>query len=470
MATAANKFSDALLQNEGQGWKIDLFVNENVKAEYVCYVCHNICKDAVELSCDIDHDDDNIQLYCQTCLSSVISSNNNQCPIDNHKNPKYTSIRRIRAKINKSKVLCPNSSMYQQRQLNKDYEKGNVVIDTLDEKEGLNNNNINVNDVKQKGCNFEGCLTDLIQHVAKCCETHLNSKEMQAELIKLLKKDIYELQKENKHIQNTLMLQNEVINQLKKANVNMNEKYEQQTIRIDELKNITRQQINNKTYEEQNKRIRKVETVIESQKLDIRFAEQNERIVKLENIIKAQNDLIASMITPKNEQKEVIVSDKWDPNAIGSNIQIDGKTVTKIKRDGHETAYLSNIVHAGVHHWTFLIDQFKKQGGWTMRIGVYFGDKMTYDGTYDKNCFCLLSYAGKLEIPCKAKYAKAFFEGDKVDMYLDLDEQTLSYSINDKYYGKACQVNKGPNYRAVIGIYEDGNKIKLLAYDHDKHP
>eukprot|EP01084_Bolivina_argentea_P020490 38104_1 len=105
----AENISHALLQYEGKGWKIDLFVNDNVKNEYVCYYCENICKDAVELSCDIDHDDDNIQLYCQSCLISVISSNGNRCPIDNHQNPKYSSTRRIRAKINKAKVLCPNS-------------------------------------------------------------------------------------------------------------------------------------------------------------------------------------------------------------------------------------------------------------------------------------------------------------------------------------------------------------------------
>eukprot|EP01083_Nonionella_stella_P196581 723192_1 len=102
MAESGNNDAIGLLKHEGRGWKIDLFVDENVKQEYVCHYCQNICCEAVELSCvdnDIEHDDEDLHLYCKRCLISVISSNNNLCPINNHKNPKYSSIRRLRSKI-----------------------------------------------------------------------------------------------------------------------------------------------------------------------------------------------------------------------------------------------------------------------------------------------------------------------------------------------------------------------------------
>ncbi len=96
--------ASGLLQDEGRGWKIDLFIDDNVKMEYKCDYCANICCDAVELSCDVDHKDDTIQLYCEYCLKEIITCNNNTCPINKHLNPTYTSMRRIRGKINKAKV------------------------------------------------------------------------------------------------------------------------------------------------------------------------------------------------------------------------------------------------------------------------------------------------------------------------------------------------------------------------------
>eukprot|EP01084_Bolivina_argentea_P277623 474034_1 len=218
-----DKVTSALLQDEGRGWKIGLFINDNIKMEYVCDYCNNLCRNAVELSCDVDHDDDTIQLYCESCLKEVIASNNNTCPINNHSNPTYTSIRRIRGKINKSEVLCPNSVVYkQQKSKEKNVAKGNIMVETSDEKEGINpNENDNNNEVK--GCDFKGNLSQLINHISKCCESNLDS-ELQAEVIKVLRNDINELKKNNKHIQNTLAIQNNVIDQLKKQNQNLMQK------------------------------------------------------------------------------------------------------------------------------------------------------------------------------------------------------------------------------------------------------
>eukprot|EP01083_Nonionella_stella_P239263 837573_1 len=160
MSHALDKVSSALLQDEGRGWRIDLFTDDNVKMAYKCDYCLNICKNAVELSCDVDHDDDTLQLYCEYCLKEVIASNNNTCPIDKHSNPTYASARRVRGKINKAKVLCPNSAVYkQQKSKDKNVAKGNIMVETSDEKEGMNVNvNINDNNNELKGCDFKGNL------------------------------------------------------------------------------------------------------------------------------------------------------------------------------------------------------------------------------------------------------------------------------------------------------------------------
>ncbi len=70
--------------------------------------------------------------------------------------------------------------------------KGNIIINTSEEKEGMNaNNNIICNNKNElKGCNFEGNLSQLIAHISKCCELNLYSKELQTEIIKVLRNDI----------------------------------------------------------------------------------------------------------------------------------------------------------------------------------------------------------------------------------------------------------------------------------------
>ncbi len=62
-ASVDDNTSHTLLKCEGKGWKIDLFANDIVKSKYICHGCENICKDAVELSCELNHEDDSIELY-----------------------------------------------------------------------------------------------------------------------------------------------------------------------------------------------------------------------------------------------------------------------------------------------------------------------------------------------------------------------------------------------------------------------
>ncbi len=90
------------------------------------------------------------------------------------------------------KVLCPNSAVYkQQKSKDKNAAKGKIMVETSDEKEAMNAN-INDNNNALKGCDFRGNLSQLINHISKCCELNLDSKELQTEIIKALRNDINE--------------------------------------------------------------------------------------------------------------------------------------------------------------------------------------------------------------------------------------------------------------------------------------
>eukprot|EP01084_Bolivina_argentea_P085018 153687_1 len=256
-----------LLQCNGQGWNIDIFIDEHIKTEYICCFCHNVCKDAVELSCDGDHDDDAIQLYCQKCLLSDISAHKDNCPIDNHPKPSYVPNRRSRGKINKAKVLCPNSSIY------KGVVKGPNIVETSDEKEGINDNN-NVIPASDT-CTFKGCLSQLITHISECSESNLDSSEIQIEMIKMMQNDINIIKDENKIIS-------------KKYQELQNMVYKLQTTMENEQDKITKLQTENKNIMEQHK---SAVNVLQN------------KINKLEKITKSQNDLLASFEEEKKEKE-----------------------------------------------------------------------------------------------------------------------------------------------------------------------
>eukprot|EP01084_Bolivina_argentea_P203818 348042_1 len=130
----------------------------------------------------------------------------------------------------------------------------------------------------------------------------------------------------SKEIQNTLLIQNQIMNELKKENANINQKYTQQNMRMNKLESVDNEQskrIGNteniiQTHQtemaKQNQRMNKLESIDTEQHKRIgnnesvnqtqnqTMNELEKRIIALENCIKTQNDLIALM---KTEQKEM---------------------------------------------------------------------------------------------------------------------------------------------------------------------
>ena len=150
-----NKEFLSLLKINDKGWNIKIFEDETKAEALMCAYCGGVCCDAVELGCD--HDDIDILLYCNYCLTELIKkNNNNKCPINNHLNPIILSSRVCRNDILKLNILCPYSIQYKKKCINHDIDDRNIE----DEKEGFQTQKDN----KIKGCEWHGTFSQLLKH------------------------------------------------------------------------------------------------------------------------------------------------------------------------------------------------------------------------------------------------------------------------------------------------------------------
>ena len=258
---AENKVSDDILASlkvNNKGWNTQLFADQNIIQSYICTHCQSVCCDAVELGCD--HDDDDIFLYCKLCLQSLIQTNHNQCPINNHKHPLISSNRASRRHISKLRVVCPHSESFK---LNNMALFNEAVLAPIMDDGG--NNDIHDNDeddhdddekegalYKQPGstppnhrCEWKGTLSDLINH-------HIVSCTLQNDPSFRLKLKIKNLERQNEELQNRVFHQHRVIEQQQNEIDNLKTKHQsiqqlnqQKDAKIERLK-----QMANEAYED----------------------------------------------------------------------------------------------------------------------------------------------------------------------------------------------------------------------------
>eukprot|EP01084_Bolivina_argentea_P063515 115956_1 len=136
MAQIESKALSALKIND-KGWDIEIFEDDTKISGCLCANCEGICCDAVELGCKKKHNNNDIFLYCNQCLTDLINDNHNKCPINLHDNPEIIPTRAVRRQICNSTVLCPFSFKYKSKQ---NVFANHKIIDTLgnDENEGSN--------------------------------------------------------------------------------------------------------------------------------------------------------------------------------------------------------------------------------------------------------------------------------------------------------------------------------------------
>eukprot|EP01084_Bolivina_argentea_P257898 434588_1 len=174
-----------------------------------------------------------------------------------------------------------------------------------------------------------------------------------------------------------------------------------------------------------------------------------------------------------------ISKDRFDPilhsNQITIIENICGKGDTGLSL---RTAFLSNIVTKGYHHWKFKLIN----SGFILYLGIWktIHDEnkvLDTDITYnyrtgdDRDCaYLLYPQYGRLRGATnneKDEYCNSCSNGDIIDMYLDLYNNELTFAINDKNYNKAFDIDNTYQYRAVINASGTW-KVKLLQYKTKK--
>lgn len=147
--------------------------------------------------------------------------------------------------------------------------------------------------------------------------------------------------------------------------------------------------------------------------------------------------------------------DLWSERFTSTGITIKDDVVSYNYNDdgiNGRDAVLTTNVTSGQHHWKFKCVK---------------GDhpRPEYDNAYDSigiipTLESSIFYDGDL-LRYGFIYRNGYFEGDIVEMHLDLDKLKLSYTVNGKDYGKVHDVQPG-EYRAAISIGLPGRSWRFL--------
>ena len=163
--------------------------------------------------------------------------------------------------------------------------------------------------------------------------------------------------------------------------------------------------------------------------------------------------------------------DTWDIQHKSAGIIVENKIIKHLK-GGWDTIFLRNIVNTDKHHWKFKII---KHSGNCLMIGIwnnkyqiksdyeYIGEKANISYVFDAYFARLNKHEKYNHWRRDNSYGRRIKPNDVVEMVLDFNNLSLSYSINDVSYGKAHDIKKG-EYRAAVSIYAK-SCIELLSYE-----
>ena len=109
------------------GYPVSWLVSPSKGHSLLCGLCHAVCRDLVELGCDVHETDDNedegeeVSLrFCQPCLKGHLLTHDGQCPLTRKEKEgtqththacKYQKVVSLRKQVLKLEVRCPNGLM-----------------------------------------------------------------------------------------------------------------------------------------------------------------------------------------------------------------------------------------------------------------------------------------------------------------------------------------------------------------------
>ena len=203
---------------------------------------------------------------------------------------------------------------------------------------------------------------------------------------------------------------------------------------------------------------------------------------KLERIDQSRKDTVSGFIrcaTNKHIPEEIIhicmlfyaLVDRFDPKFIDSEIlklYEETQSVLRFSCHGQTNVYLTNIVDSGHHKWTFRIvkrTSLMAIGIWRVQTNVSPPIKYYFTDGYDDGYAYILSYGKSSAINgghSDKNYGVKVNDGDMVEMILDFDESSLSFTVNGIDYGKSHDVKLG-KYRAEVHIVGYLDQIQFLG-------
>lgn len=168
------------------------------------------------------------------------------------------------------------------------------------------------------------------------------------------------------------------------------------------------------------------------------------------------------------------VEEQFDPdNCPKYQLSNNNKTVAKCG-SGSRNAYLTKIVNTGVHRWRFKLEY--EDLNLPLSIGIFKtktkgGLKQGYNNTAEnfskKNGYAVVvSYQRRARNKGigKAYGKRQSKSGDIYEMILDFNKRTLSFNVNDEFWGIAFDKIEQTSYRAVVCAGYWWDKFHLLSY------
>eukprot|EP01083_Nonionella_stella_P069369 184927_1 len=135
---------------------IHLLYNEEDKQQYMCGQCHNLAINTKALICTNNHEPD-VTFYCGSCAASIQS--NNQCPINQHQNPRFADENTAQARIRRDlEFICPYSAQFNRFDLPIHANNHHTII-TMEGKQQQD---------EGSGCHWQGTYTELQHHLIEC--------------------------------------------------------------------------------------------------------------------------------------------------------------------------------------------------------------------------------------------------------------------------------------------------------------
>ena len=159
--------------------------------------------------------------------------------------------------------------------------------------------------------------------------------------------------------------------------------------------------------------------------------------------------------------------DKFDENKIGTFHDLNGNVIGHRAKQGYQwsTSVLTNIISNGKYCWKFKVIKagvimigvcrseriHLVQGKFFPRIGKGYGWMVTHGRKFE-----LIDSKSDEEIDMKCK------DNDIISMYLDLDQLSISYCLNEINEVMTITDIDKSEYTAAVYTFREGDTVELL--------